>query len=294
MRRLFNWQPCEAPLYVALPDGEDAVKYVAIDERKAIVRSDTGAVLGVFKDGYQIHSYETWLLDNVAHIVGGSDLGIASAGLLDGGAVAWLQIRTPEIVKMESGIEYLPFIIAATSANGTLASQYGDANKLAVCDNTLPTALSSGDNRIKVRHTRHSGARIEDVQTALRIIAESSAEFEAEVNALLGMAVSEPQYEAVRDELIPLPTDKNKRGTTVAQGKRLEIDTLYQYDRRVSPWQGTGFGVVQAFNTWQHWNAQVRKGAERADRNMGNVLSGKFQMADRNVVSVLNKVLATA
>lgn len=288
--RLFAWRIAEAPLFVALPDGPDNVRYVNLGDRKAIVRDDTGDVLGLFKEGYAIHQYEDWLLDNVAKLVD-DDIAIGSAGLLRNGARAWVQIRPPETVTGPGGIEYLPWIIAASSADGTLATQYRDARSLAVCDNTLPGALASGTGKaLKVRHTRHSGVKIADAREALGIIMANSEAFEAELAELLAIDVSTTQYEAVRDTLIPLPADDNKRGTTVASDKRHEIDVLYQYDLRVAPWKGTGFGVLQAFNTYQHWNAQVRKGADRNDRNRENVLDGKFEANDLEVIKVVRSL----
>ena len=60
--------------------------------RKAIVRPDTGAILGIFRTGYKVHDYDQWLIHNVEGILD-ADLHIGSAGLLRGGAVAWVQVE---------------------------------------------------------------------------------------------------------------------------------------------------------------------------------------------------------
>lgn len=85
-RRLFHWSPLEGDVQaVVLQD--DGVLTVTDPDRKAIVRSDTGAVLGIFKKSYQVHRYEEWLVHNVEAILD-AELQIGSAGLLRGGAGA--------------------------------------------------------------------------------------------------------------------------------------------------------------------------------------------------------------
>ena len=87
IRRLFNFEVEDQPIYLA--------NSVEIPNRKAMVRSDTGDVFGIFKGGYQGHAYEEWLLDNVSSVLD-DDLQIGSSGLLKLGAQAWVSIEMPE------------------------------------------------------------------------------------------------------------------------------------------------------------------------------------------------------
>jgi len=66
-RRLFSWEPLEEPIYVfnkGLNSG-----YRPVPNQKAIVASDNGDVLGIFKDGYTPHRYDEWLLENISAIL---------------------------------------------------------------------------------------------------------------------------------------------------------------------------------------------------------------------------------
>lgn len=83
-RRLFNWTAVEGSI-VATHMSVDGVITTADPDRKAIMRSDTGAILGIFKNGYEPHQYTEWLLNTVATILDDS-LSIGSTGLLKGGA----------------------------------------------------------------------------------------------------------------------------------------------------------------------------------------------------------------
>lgn len=133
-RRLFGWQAQSRPLYVRLP-AEDLDTAAGLDEaglpyrmvpvadRQAITRSDTGAVLGIFAGGYRIHRYEQWLLETVAAILD-AELSIGSAGLLRGGAVAWVSVEVPETITTPEGVAFRPHLLACTSHDGSLATTY--------------------------------------------------------------------------------------------------------------------------------------------------------------------------
>src|SRR5215216_6148151 len=62
--RLFDWTALESPVFTVFQGNE-----VQVPDRKAIIRSDTGDVLGLFKSGYRPHQYDQWLLRNVANIL---------------------------------------------------------------------------------------------------------------------------------------------------------------------------------------------------------------------------------
>jgi hypothetical protein len=90
-RRLFHWSPVEPDVHAVTID-DTGVETYTDDTRKAIVRPDTGAILGIFRTGYKVHDYDQWLINNVEGILD-ADLHIGSAGLLREGAVAWVQVE---------------------------------------------------------------------------------------------------------------------------------------------------------------------------------------------------------
>jgi len=287
LNRLFNWDVLETPLRFTF-NGKSKV----IDGRKAMYRSDNGDVLGIFKDGYQGHSYKEWLLDNVKSILS-SDLAIGSAGLLKNGAQAWVSIEMEELFTARDDVLFRPHLLACTSFDGSIATTYKRCIQVVVCDNTLSAGLSEKGQTYKLKHTKYSQAKIGDAREALAIVFDTAADFEKEVNALVDTKVSDKQFENVLDILIPVPTDeKNKRGITVAEKKRDEVTAIYRNDDRAAQWNGTQFGVLQAFNTWNHHFAQVRKGAPRVVRNMENVVSDKMGAADNAILNALTAVAA--
>lgn len=283
LRRLFNFEVWDAPLYVLGDSG-----YVEVPNRKAMITSDTADVLGVFKGGYTGHQYSEWLLENVGSIID-DDLGIGSAGLLRNRAQAWVSVEVPETITTPEGVEFRPNLTACTSFDGSLATTYKRHVGIVVCDNTLSGALGEDGQSFKVKHSKYSGMKISDAREALAIVHTMADDFAAEVARLTSWKVSEKVFQQLLDKVVPLPTDEG-RGMTIAENKRSEILNLYRADERAAAWNGTAFGVLQAFNTWNHHFASVKKDVPRVLRNMENTLTDKMATADAAILSALATV----
>jgi phage/plasmid-like protein (TIGR03299 family) len=180
-RRLFHWSPVEADIQAVVID-EDGVEAFTDATRKAIVRPDTGAILGIFRSGYKVHDYDQWLINNAEGILD-ADLHIGSAGLLRGGAVAWVQVEMADTLSA-AGVEFRPFLTATTSLDGSIATTYQTGAQVVVCDNTLSAALNTADTRVKVRHSSNSLSKLAQVRDALGIVHQVAEDFTAQVQRL--------------------------------------------------------------------------------------------------------------
>jgi phage/plasmid-like protein (TIGR03299 family) len=119
LNRLFNFEVLEAPIRYTFNG-----KAKTIENQKVMYRSDNGDALGIFKDSYQGHGYQEWLLGNVKSILS-SELQIGSSGLLKNGAQAWVSIEMEEMFKSEkAGVEFRPHLLACTSFDGSIATTY--------------------------------------------------------------------------------------------------------------------------------------------------------------------------
>ena len=278
VRRLFNWHPVKVPTYY-----EWEGKRVQSD-KFAILRDDTGRELGSFKDGYQPHDYQEWLVHNIGTLMdtSTSDLGIGSAGLLKGGAVAWVEVTVPETFTTPEGVTFRPNFLAASSFNGSLATTYNRTVQNTVCDNTLGVALGEKGQQVKIRSTKNSLTRIADAREALHLIHSAQDDFAREVAALAKIKVDDHMFERWMDGVVPLPRPdeaKTTRAITLAENKREAFQNLWLHDERVAPWRGTGLGVLQVANTYAHHGQNVR-GMSRQERNMLNAVNGKTEAAD--------------
>jgi phage/plasmid-like protein (TIGR03299 family) len=287
-RRLFGWEAVSSPVYVESPVTGGLVRAPA---RQAILRSDTGHLMGIFTDGYEPHPYVEWLINTVARLLE-DDLSIGSAGLLRNGAVAWVSVEVPDTVKTPEGVEFRPHLLGATSFDGSMATTFKRAVTNVVCDNTMAAGLAEAGQQIKIKHSRYSKLRLAQARDALNIVYEIADDFAAEVSRLCQMPVTDKEWTAFLDAHAPMP-DERGRARTMAENKRDTLSRLWNHDNRVAPWRGTGWGVVQAVNTYTHHEQTIR-GAERAERNMLRAVSGGADEMDHATLNTLTAVREAA
>jgi phage/plasmid-like protein (TIGR03299 family) len=268
---------------------ETGVQSFAIDDRKAIVRRDTGDVFGIFKQGYQIHGYDEWLRQNLELILD-DGLQISSAVLLKKGAVASVQAELEDTRTAAEGVAFRPFITSASSCDGSLATTYLLGSQVVVCDNTLSIALASADSRVKIRHSVNSLNRVGQVRKNLGLAVEEAGDaFEAEVQRLTSEYVSDQRWNEFVKAYTGVETANEGRGKTMAEGKVGILNRLWTFDERVAPWKNNAYGVLAAVNTAVHHEFSI-KGMERAERNMLRSVTGEWDTIDANTLSLLATV----
>lgn len=307
-RRLFNWTPGERQVAIVVRGhrdealtsyvGDDGITYsvVAAPGRKAITRDDDDTVLGVFTDNYQPHSYREALLDNVGAILStaNGDLGIGSAGLLRKGGQAWVQVQVPETVEV-GGVHLLPYLTAATSLDGSMATTYLVGTDVVVCDNTLTAATVSARNRIKLRHSRYSKLRLGEARDELEILFAATDDMVEAIDRLQSIVVTDREFAKVREALDPRPdTEASQTVHTRWDNRQDKLIKLWRTDDRVAPWRGTAWGTLMAYNTFVQHEQSYRKTkltGHRAERNMVATIQGRLESEDARVLKALSEVL---
>ncbi len=283
-RRLFNWDAVEVELWAHRQGKSGMLEYV-LPDHKGIARSDSGEVLGIFKKGYRIHQFKQWLVQNEATLLD-ADLQVGSAGLLRNGAQAWVQIEMEETLNVR-GVEFRPFLTAATSHDGSIATTYVTGAQVVVCDNTLSAALAGSDRKqIKVRHSVNSMNKLQDARDALGIVYNVADAFTAQIEALTEQKVTDAMF---RKFVQAYTNPKDAKATTQMLHKADALMKLWKDDERVTPWKGTAWGVVSAVNTYVH-HVQTVRGIDRAERNMERVVTGKINQLDQSTLDLLAAV----
>lgn len=291
---LFDFPLVRAEL-TASYETERGVRDIHIGDRTAVVRGDTGDVFGIFsRDGYQIHQPQKWLVDTVSDILDASDdqLAVGSAGLLKLGARNFVQFELEETFRGVEGIEHRPFLTAATSHDGSLATTYIVGTQVVVCDNTLTAALGTATNKRKIKHSANSLKNIQQVRDDLSLVlADAADEFDAEVKTLLDQHVTDAQW-AEFTSAFANPTGKEMepgRGLTMFENKVGALNRLWIADERVAPWKNTAWGVVQAVNTFVAHEQSV-KGVSREERNYGRTLDEEWEKLSKSTLLTLDKI----
>lgn len=293
--RLFDWQADERDVYVGPGFREtDPETFAQVPDQKAIVRSDNGYVMGIFKAGYQPHQYDEWLVGNVESILD-DDLQIGSAGLLKGGSVAWVSVEVPDTITTPEGVQFRPNLLAVTSMDGSIATTYKRVVTNVVCDNTMRAGLREDGQQFKVRHSANSIGRLAKARDALGIVYSIAEDFAAEVKDLCERDFAGAQFDALVAQLAPFPEDAPnpstgaKRARTRAENKRGELHALWNSDERVTPWKGTAFGAWQAVNTYQQHVTTLHSATNRTERNMLRTVDGRSVKDD---VETVGRIMA--
>ena len=291
-RRLFDWSAIETPVFIKNENGN----FIEIDDRKAVMHDKTQKVFGVFSNRFTIHQYDDALLKNLEQIIDTKELGIDSAGLLQEGGKAWVQISVPENVTTADGFTFRPTLLASTAHNGTLATTYRRVMQAVVCDNTLEMALSEATNVVKFRHKGQAmrDGNIASVRDALEIIYQTSDEMVAELDALTAWAVTDNQFTELVKQMYPISIglgdndQPSKKSVTMQTNKRDALESLWKSDERVVNWKNTALGVVQAFTTYNQHIAGTD--AKRVGRNYNKLVNGQQATEDAIVLSRLKEL----
>jgi len=301
--RLFHWQAESRRLAVEVPaqvvdathwESGLPMRWAVLEDKQAISRSDDteGAVLGIFGPGYTRHQYREWLLSAVADLLD-DDLAISSAGLLRGGAIAWVEVSMPDTITTPEGVAFRPNLLATTSFDGSIATTYKRTVTDTVCDNTRELALSESGQEFKVKHSRHSHAQLAPARQALQMVHTLGDEFAAEVAQLCAITVTPGEWQRFLDVQVPRVDASGQpltgRALTLAGTRRDTLAGLYRSDPRVAPWSGTAHGVLQAVNTYDQHNGVIR--GERAERNGLKTITGDFGRLDRTTWKTLTAIL---
>lgn len=270
--------------------GEDGVTTFEAVGHKGIVRLDTGEVFKFFKEGYRIHQPKDWCLRNVETLTHGS-LELAAAIVLRGGAIAAVQAELTDTREAAEGVKHRPYITAATSMDGSLATTYLVGTRLWVCDNTLTYALSEHDAlQHKVRHSAHSLNRMGEVRENLGLVVEEVGDtIDREIRRLTSEYVSDDRWnEFVKAYTGIEKIEKPGKALANAEAKVKVLNQMWHYDERVAPWKNSAWGVYSAVNTSEHHI--FGNDSNRETRNGLRTVQGKWDAIDRHTLQVLASV----
>ncbi len=136
---------------------EHAAELIPARGFKANLREDTGEVLGIVSDEYEVvenvHAFR--FLDALI----GSEMHFETAGSLWGGRRVWVLARLPEYVELGGDLS-ATYIYVANSHDGSMAVTAAVTPIRIVCANTLGAALRQAEHGVSTQRTfrfRHTG-----------------------------------------------------------------------------------------------------------------------------------------
>tara|TARA_R110000850_G_C9986233_1_gene466511 strand:- start:3622 stop:4614 length:993 start_codon:yes stop_codon:yes gene_type:complete len=223
-------------------------------KRHVLFRSDTHTELSVVSKDYKIHQPEEVLsfFDEISRI-GGFEL--ETAGVLKNGEKIWGLAKVDDGVEVVDGDRTRPYLLLATSYDGTLATTARFTSIRVVCNNTLQLASadSSSQGIVKVPHSRSFDS--EKLRKDLGIFKDSWERFQTEMRVLSRKKMSLHEAEAFTALLI------GKRQTAnPITGKKSDIKDNRNFQKIMELFKGdalgydmvgqTAYGMLNAVTEW--------------------------------------------
>jgi phage/plasmid-like protein (TIGR03299 family) len=233
-----DWHVRQQPVFLA---GHDPLGLRAIRGYQANVRSDTGDVLAVVTDAYEVvQNRECFAF--LANLIG-SELHFETAGSLHGGRQVWCLAALPDWIEV-GGDAVRQFMYVRTRHDGTGAVLVLPTAVRVVCANTDRMALDGAQTVFRVRHTGNPSEQLHQARRALQVTVDYGRQFAQTGNCLAGERCTERQLARVLAELYPSgPGDRAARN---AQRAREAIMGLFVGGPTVGNAPGS---------KWSAWNA---------------------------------------
>lgn len=229
------------------------------DGKKVMYRTDSNLPLGLVSNKYKIVQ-PIEVLEFFRSMVG-TIANLETAGVLRNGAHYWA------LAKMDgefaiAGDRVDQYLLLASSADGSLATQARLTSVRVVCNNTLQLAQGSG-HAVHVRH--NSVFKPEAVMSQLADFNESFKAFELTAKTLAGIKVSSGQAQAIFAKL--LGGDENKPSRAAVRA--LELFQGSGIGAELESAKGTAWGALNAVTQLLDWET-----ARTGDARLANAWFG--------------------
>jgi phage/plasmid-like protein (TIGR03299 family) len=202
---------------------------IAVDQRKAVVRTDTNDVLGVVGNSYQpVQNHQCFgFLDA---IVAEGELKYHTAGALGKGERIWMLAKLPGEIRINDSEDVTEkFLLLHNSHDGTSSLRVFFTPIRVVCANTLAMAETrSRGSGIAIAHKGNLVSKIAEAQEILGFAKRFYDDAEEKINRLASFHPSRQQLEDYFYNLYP---DADDAGRFRARNIRRELIRLFEYGR---------------------------------------------------------------
>lgn len=246
--------------------------------RHVLYRSDTKHLLNVVSDKYNVVQ-PAEILEFYRDLVEGSMFTMETAGALKDGGKVWALAKAARPIRVRGNDIVNPYLLLATSTDGTLSTTGKFTSVRVVCNNTLTLAYGgSRDGEVRVPH--HSVFDAKKMKEQLGVIEAVSEEFEAKANKLAGLKLKKD--DAIRF-FVDLFCEDDETEVDLAKPTQTKVGQLF-YLYRNSPGHdlpsadGTAWGAVNAVTRFVDYATQSKSQDNRLNSawfGVGNKLKSR-------------------
>ena len=236
---------------------------------KANTRSSDNSILGIVSNKYKIiqNSEAFEFTDNLIS----DEIRYETAGSLRNGKTIWLLAKLPE--KYIIGDKFDPYICFTNNHDGKGAVTVCMTPIRVVCNNTLNLALGSAKRSWSIRHLGDIASKLHEARHTLALADLYMDKLDLEANRLAGIKITDPELEAIFDELYPIKIDDSIRKKTNIISMKEDIFKKYE-SPDISQFKGTAWGVINAVTDFAAHTAPARLTQSFQENNWGRIMGG--------------------
>lgn len=252
-----NWEAIRTPVIFNGLDDE----YTSWDEKHVLYRSDTGRPLSVVSKEYQMVQPEA-ILQFFKELAETAHFQIETVGSLKDGRRIWALGRIgKDALIMDDAVA--PYVMLATSYDGSMATIAKFTSVRIVCNNTLQGALrnSDGNRSVTIPHSAIFSPQL--VRRELGIALDTWDQFMISANRMAGHKVTDREMDSFLLEMIEPPSGKVYSPDQIRASKGYQrIMGLFaggQLGAESDAIKGTAWGLVNAITQYvDHEQGRLR------------------------------------
>jgi phage/plasmid-like protein (TIGR03299 family) len=229
-----------------------------IPDRKALVRSDTGAYLSVVGKSYEVVQFAD-VARTLVEAAGDVKAVFTTAGTLGPvGIRGWLLGELPEPIKVRGDESVIrKYVLGCAGHDGYTAVVIKNVATRVVCANTLGVALGERVGASwRIQHTASAKERLEEAGKAFRRIAQSYETFGELANVMAMTRFTSKQMQATIDGILPVPPDDRDHRRLLQE--REKVQRLYETAVGVEKLRGTAWGAFQSWTEYADHHRALR------------------------------------
>lgn len=271
-----RWTTNAYPVYTDLisPTVPDATVRTQAEDHWAIVREDNNTILGVVGNRYTIVDNE-----EVEETLDGIKLPVVAAGERKGGAKCFVLFKVDEF--KVGGDNFFAYIDAHWSHDGSSPINISFKVHRLICTNGM-NRLIGKPNIIKVRHTASASSKMAMAAQVLTQAHEWQELFIRETEFLQSYQLTRGAVSEIVAKLLPPPKKENPRALGRVKAKRELIWSNFLHDQDPFGDGPSLWGLVQAVNEYEFWQAPVRGGEKaRAESQLQRLEMDRFPLTHK-------------
>ena len=239
----FDWEVKKGAISFEVRDeANNPLRVETVPNRWALYRSDTGAPLSVMSSNYNI-TQPRQVMEFFRELCEIGGFRMETAGMLKGGSNYWALARADDSFDVGGGDVVLPYLLLATSCDGSLSNVAQFTTVRVVCNNTLGLAVGDRAGQLRVPHS--TAFNPERFKTDLGLVGGSWDKFKKDSVSLSKRKVSKEEAMQYFMDLFYEGDDINVKAARPVLDTvvKIYLDGVGQRSKTAA---GTAWGLVNA------------------------------------------------